>query len=131
MVFIFPPAATEILSGPPPSRKREPEPRFQQRTREDAPAFEDQLGFCAKDQGTNFQHPTRCRQTELGSPRPPQHSHELGVRQWMRRREIDGAFQLVIDQPLDSADKIHVVDPRDKLPSIAIRPTETDPNQAE
>ena len=84
-----------------------------------APAFEDEFGFGLHQACADFNHPLRSRQADRHTPGGAQFLHELGVREWIRRSQVDGAGNLfVFDQPAHSRNKILVVNPRDILATI-------------
>ena len=91
--------------------------------------FKRQLAFGAQKHGANLDHPGRRRQSERHAPRISQFSLKLRIRQGKRRRQVDGACEfLVVDHPLDAANEIQLMDPRNKLAAVSSPSSEANAN---
>ena len=76
-------------------------PASSSRAGHDAPALQDQLGFGAHEHARRSRASSRAPADRSARPtRRRSVAHELGVRQRLRRREVDGAVEVVVlDQP--------------------------------
>src|SRR3954451_19633345 len=72
------------------------------------------------------------RDAERYAPRLANCSHEVGVRQRIRRGDIDDAVdEALLDQKADGANKILVVNPRHELPPVARLAAEAEAHEVE
>src|SRR5687767_5566870 len=129
---LAPPPLTQLL------RRRRPigilklKTFAQQLARHHSATLEDQFSFSADHPRPNLQHPFSGRETDPNSPRLPQHAHELRIRKRLGRRQVHGAIDIVmLEQPVNRANEILLVNPRDILPAITSAPTQSEAHQAQ
>src|SRR5437667_10298815 len=126
------PSAAQIARGLRPDRELEREALLHEPAGHDATALEHQLGLAPEQPRADLQHPGGGGQAQPHPPRLAQRAHEVGVGQRRGRSEVDGAVDLVVlDQPIDGAHEVPVMDPRDVLPAVAGLPAEAEAHEAQ
>src|SRR2546426_5140298 len=126
------PAPTQIARGLRPGRELEREALLHEPAGHDATALEHQLGLAPEQPRADLQHPGGGGQAQPHPPRLAQRAHEVGAGQGMGRAEVDGAVDLVVlDQPIDGAHEVPVMDPRHVLPAVAGLAPEAEAHEAQ
>src|SRR5208337_573225 len=104
---------------------------FEQTAGGHSPALDEQFSFRPQHKGSDLEHPIGCRQAKGHPTDLSQSPHHLRVRNWMRRRKVNRAFEMVVpDQPLNRPAAISFVDPGDELSTAAHAAPEPEPGQA-
>ena len=83
--------------------------------RHHAAALDDQLGFSAQQERTDFQHPARRGEAHWHSERVAEHVHHGAVGQRTRRSQVHRPAELRGDEKLDCAAEVAFVNPGDIL----------------
>src|SRR5262245_7401603 len=127
-----PPSGTEVSRGVRPVREPECEPAAQEAAGNDPTALQEKLGLGPHEDGADLEHPAARRQPDGYSPRPPQRGHEVAVRKGVGRRQVHRAGHLApVQEPVDRANEVLVVDPGDVLLAVAGRASEAPAHQPE
>src|SRR5579875_3837098 len=127
------PAGYQILTRAAPVGEVEIETRFAQAARLDVAALEHQLGFGAKQEGSDGESPGGRGDGEIaGAPGRAKAAHEAPIGEGAGRGYIHrtGEF-FVLDQELDGAREVDVVDPGDVLPAGSHPAAETPADQTQ
>ena len=121
-----------MFRGVLPLRKSEFKAIFEQPSWHDSAALKNEFRFSAQKKCADFNHPRGSRETQSRAPGRAQITHELRVRQRIRRTNIDGTFKaLASEQIINGAHKIIAVNPRNELRSAASRAAKTKTNKAQ
>src|SRR4029077_15924225 len=79
----------------------------------------DQLGFRPHEDRADLEHPPARGPSERHAPRVAGHTPEFRVRERMGRGNVDDTLDVIaVDQPLNGADEVLVVDPRHELAAV-------------
>src|SRR5687767_2605869 len=101
------PTRHELAGSRRPLGPFEPESRRKQPARHDAPALEGELRIRPEKESSDLRHPSARRQADAYPTRRAQGSHEIALRQRMRRRQVHRTRKIVaIDQHVDGAHEV-------------------------
>jgi len=90
------PLATEVSGRIGPEWVFENKPVVEQTSRHHAAALQNELRLGLHEHGANLEHPPGCRQAHSNARRLAQNSHEIRVRQGMRRGHVHDALDLLV-----------------------------------
>lgn len=103
---------------------------FAQLTGHHPAALEQQFGVGTQRERAQSDHPLRGGQPQRDAPGGPQRAHEVPMGQRTGRGEIHRTGQIApVDQELDRADEVAVMDPGHILRAARDRPAQPQPHQ--